>query len=290
MDLKELSSIRELTDDELPQLNKLVSDAFGYEGPHTFFQDFPIWNSHLVKRLGIFHGNHLVAHAGIRFCEMKVNPEKQIPIAMIGAVSTDENFRGRGLSTKLLQEACRISEEQNCEWTLLWGSEHDFYKKFGFELHGEQFQAPLSELADLPENNIPKVRRGWNSKIFDLLKSNNSGIVLTKSDQEWVSQHQTVNWFYHEEPFAFAAFERGLDLQHIVHEYGGNPHALKEIFAYILSLDLTATVLGTHKNLLGLGFKNEECTEEYLCLARPHSKKPELKWGSEYWVSGLSAC
>lgn len=290
MDSKILSPIRELTEAELPQLNKLVSESFGYEEPHSFFEDFPIWGSDRVKHFGIFFDATLIAHVGVRFCEMKVPNEKPVSVAMVGAVATRESFRGKGLSSKLLEEVCRFSEKNNCDWTILWGSEHDFYKKFGFELHGEQLQVPLSSLEDLPENKIPRVKRGWNSKIFDHLASTTNGIVLTESDREWVTLHKSVNWFYQEEPFAFAGFERGLDLPHIVHEYGGDQHALKEIFAFVLSLDLGAMVLGTRESLLKLGFEEETFIEEYLCLARPHSQKKNLEWKPEYWVSGLSAC
>lgn len=290
MDFKNLSEIRELTDAELPQLNKLVSESFGYISPHSFFDDFPIWKSSQVKRIGIFNSDQLIAHVGIRFCEMKTLSGTLIPVAMVGAVATDESFRGKGLSSKLLHEACRISDERNCTWTILWGSEHDFYKKFGFELRGEQYQAALETLENLPENKIPSVKRGWNEKIFSFLASSKTGITLTEKDHEWMANHQTVNWFYQEQPFAFAGFERGLDLAHIVHEFGGDAKALKEIFAFILSLDLDATVLGTKQTLLSLGFKDNEFIEEYLCLARPHPKHLDLKWQDDFWVSGLSAC
>ena len=76
----------------------------------------------------------------------------------------------------------------------------------------------------------------------------------------------------------------------MVHEFGGDQKSLLEVLGYILSLDLSATILGTKKTLTKLGFKSEEMVEEYLCLARPHSKKPDLKWSGDYWVSGLSAC
>lgn len=289
MDLQNLSQIRELTETEIPQLNRLVSESFGYASPHSFFDDFPIWGSSRVKRLGIFSGDHLVSHVGIRFCEMKTSTGT-IKVAMIGAVATAEKYRGNGLSTRLLKEACHLSEEQNCDWSLLWGSEHDFYFKFGFELHGEQFQAPLSMLEDLPENKIPQVKRGWHPKIFDLLVAAKNGISLYEEDRSWVSNHKTVNWFYHEEPFAFVGFERGLDLPHMIHEFGGDPDSLREIMAFILSLDIETTVLGTANTLLSLGFHRNVLIEEYLCLARPHHLKPDLVWHPDYWVSGLSAC
>ena len=290
MDSKTINQIRELTNAELPQLNSLVSESFGYESPHSFFEDFPVWESPQVKRMGIFENQKLIAHVGMRFCEMQTPSGHSFSMAMVGAVATDEAFRGKGLSTKLLNEACRISEERNCDWTILWGSEHDFYKKFGFELQGEQIQAPLMELEDLPENKIPRVSRGWNPKIFDHFLKTKIGIKFTENDRLWLSNHETVNWFFKEEPFAFAAFERGLDLPHMIHEFGGDPIALKEILAFILSLDLGATVLGTREILSDFGFKDTDFIEEYLCLARPHSKKSELKWLPEFWVSGLSAC
>ena len=289
-----LNTIQELTASELPQLNELVSEAFGYTAPHTFFDDFPIWESDRVKRFGIFSDitgeKKLISHVGIRFCEMKIPAGRTIPIAMIGAVATHDGFRGKGLSSRLLKEAIRISEEKNCDWTILWGSEHDFYKKFGFELAGEQYQASLSTLEHLPENKIPRVKRGWNPKIFDCLANAPLGVVLYEKDRAWVSNHETVSWFYHEEPFAFVGFERGIDLPNIVHEFGGDEMALQEVLGYVLSLDLSACVLGTKKVLTHLGFKEEDFIEEYLCLARPHSKKPELEWSDDFWVSGLSAC
>jgi len=285
-----LSEIRELKESELPQLNSLVSDSFGYVGPHTFFDDFPIWNSNKVKRFGIFKGDQLIAHTGIRFCEMKRANGESLPIAMVGAVATEESHRGQGLSSKLLNSLCKYADEQNCEWTLLWGSEHEFYKKFGFELHGEQFQAPLADLEDLPENFIPRFKKGWDNRIFDHLKTIPSGVSLKDEDREWIQNHKTVNWFYNESPFAFVGFERGLDLPHIIHEFGGDRKALYELFSFILSMDSETALLGTEKNLISLGFDETLLLEEFLCLARPHSQKPQLKWENDFWVPGLSAC
>ncbi len=285
-----LSPIRELTDLEISNLNQLVSDAFGYRFPHRFFDDFPIWKSHQVRRFGVFSGNQLVAHAGIRFCEMQTLDGRKVPIAMIGAVATDEKFRGQGLSSKILEKLCQLSEEHQCDWTILWGAEHDFYRRFGFELQGDQFQGALQDLENLPENTIPRIKRGWDQRIFEFLSKEKTGILLRPEDQEWVSNHTTVNWFYQEEPFAFVGYERGLDLPHMVHEYGGDEKGMKLLFAYLLSLNSEATVLGTKSKLLSLGFQEDHLQDEFLCLARPHSGKPNLQWEDSFWVQGLSAC
>ncbi len=290
MDTANLSEIRELKDSELPQLNQLVSESFGYTSPHSFFDDFPVWKSKQVRRFGIFEEEKLIAHTGIRFCEMK-SPNGPIhSIAMIGAVATKEHFRGKGLSTKLLNETCKFADELNCDWTLLWGSEHDFYKKFGFNLEGEQFQAPLAELDQLPENFVPRLKKGWDQRIFDYLKNSPLGVSVKDEDFTWISDHKTVSWFYQDAPFAFVGFQRGLDLPHIIHEYGGDRKSLFELFSFVLSLDSDATLLGTEKSLKMFGFNEDMLQEEYLCLARPHPDKKELKWEKDFWVPGLSAC
>lgn len=285
-----LSEIRELKDSELPQLNQLVSESFGYTNPHTFFDDFPIWKSDQVKRFGIFHEEKLISHTGIRLCKMKLPNGELTSIAMVGAVATMESHRGQGLSSRLLTEICKYADEENCDWTLLWGSEHDFYKKFGFNLEGEQFQAPLAELENLPENFVPRFKKGWDQRIFDFLKNSSSGIAVKDEDLPWISSHKTVNWFYSDSPFAFVGFERGLDLPHIIHEYGGDRKAMLELFSFVLSQDSEATLLGNELSLKNIGFEKSVLQEEYLCLARPHASKKNPNWNENFWVSGLSAC
>ena len=284
--------LRDIDHTQIGAVNTLVSEAFGYPAPHTFFDDFPVWASDRAARIGFFDQGKLVSHVGMRFCSMRTL-RGDISMALIGAVATHTHYRGQGLSTRLLQEAIKRSEEQNCSWMLLWGSEHEFYKKLRFDLNGRQFRVPIATLPriELPENPVKNsllIQTGLTDLIFHFLCDQKSGIALSDQDRSWFFSHKTVKWFYIEKPFAFVAFERGMDLLHIVHEWGGDLDSLKILFSHILAIDPQATVLGRQSDLEKIGAKEKDWLEEYLCLARPTQENHS--WDDQFWVSGLGAC
>ena len=291
-----LTPVRELDFLHVNEINTLVSKAFGYTAPHQYLDDFPVWgaNSKEVVRLGIFDESAspkiLVGHVGIHYAWMQTT-SGQIRVSLIGAVATDENYRGKGVSTQLLNDAMARSKHAGAQWIFLWGSEHHFYKKFGFELMGLQGRVSLLELRDATRAST-SVSTGLTERIFQHLLHQKTGLRLEEKDRDWFFAHKTVKWFYLEEPFAFIGFERGMDLTHLVHEWGGDPTALKSIFAHLLTVDPLAQILGRVEDLIDLGFEPASVMEEYLCLAHPEPSSigatPE--WNSEFWISGLSAC
>jgi len=278
---------QELTDQHLSDVNRLVSRAFGYSGSHTYFDDFPIWKSHQVVRLGILHEQTLISHVGIHFAEIR-GTSGTVPVALIGAVATDENHRGHGYSSTLMKEAIRQIEEKGCEWIFLWGSEHEFYEKLGFLLAGSQSRVLLASLPEVETHRHVQIKTGLTETIFEFLKNRETGVVLKDADREWYFSHSTVKWFYLENPFAFVAFERGMDLPHLVHEWGGDPAQLKTLLSHVLSFDPQAQLLGTHDDLIRLGAEPSNLIEEFLCLARPC--QPSALWDERFWISGLNAC
>ena len=269
------------------QVNQLVSKAFGYRGAHRFFDDFPVWNSHQVIRLGVLKDGILVSHVGIHFAEIHGKAGKHL-VAMLGAVATEELYRGQGFSSALLKEALRLADEKKCEWTFLWGSEHEFYGKLGFSLAGSQARVLLATLPNVWSHREPKVKTGLTDKIFDFLMKRENGVILTADDREWFFSHKTVRWFYLEEPFAFVAFDRGMDLAHIVHEWGGDEEQLKILFSHVLSYDPQAQLLGAYEEVMQMGAEHLSIVEEFLCLARP--AKLNAEWDEHFWISGLNAC
>ncbi len=279
---------RTLSIQESPLVNQLVSKAFQYVAPHTFFDDFPIWASTEVTRLGTFDGNTLVSHVGIRFAEMKTGSKVE-KVALIGAVATLASHRGKGLSTNLLKEAIRLIENEKCTWSFLWGSEHDFYAKLGFQLAGKQARGPVS-LLSLPLTGLvdQEIKTGLNEKIFESLCEPKDGLIIAEKDRSWVFAHKTVNWLHVENPFAFVAYGRGMDLRHIVHEWGGDTHGVQKILYQLYGRDPQVEVIGTEKLVQALGFESNEYVSEFLCLARPTI--PGTKWNDAFWISGISAC
>ena len=296
--MTQLSSIQTLKAEDLTAVNQLVSTAFGYHPPHQFFEDFPIWSISndpaRITHLGVFDEStsprKLISHVGIHFTQMQT-VHGPIPVALIGAVATDSNYRAQGISSTLLSDAISRAGHQAADWIFLWGSEHHFYKKFGFELMGTQGRAPVIDLPGNPHGEVT-IQSGLTEKIFQSLIQQKKGIILKEHDREWFFNHSTVRWYSIDDPFAFVAYGRGMDLNHLIHEWGGDPQSLKKLFNHVLSFDPSAEILGRVEELTALGFDEKSIVVEYLCLARatpsPIGKTPQ--WHQGFWISGLSAC
>lgn len=276
--------------EKIAELNALVSEAFGYQVPHTFLDDFPVWASHLssVMRLGIYERSDLIAHVGIRYAEMQTDAGLT-PVALIGAVATDPHFRKQGLSTELMTEALKLIDEKKSAWTFLWGSEHDFYAKFGFRLQGKQARAPIAQFSIQNGLRIsPTIHIGLTETIFQTLLKEKAGIRLTEADRGWIFEHKTIQWLSIASPFAFVAYEKGMDLKHMVHEMGGDERGIKSLLYQIHAHDPNSEVMARPAQLKKLGFEDQAILEEHLCLARP--QQAGAAWNESFWVAGISAC
>ena len=279
--------IREVSTSEIGAVDHLVSEAFGYSNPDHYFQDFPIWGSSEVLRLGAFQNGTLSSHVGVRFTRIKTS-SGLVPIALIGAVATAPGSRGQGLSTSLLREALTRIDAQEIDWTLLWGSEHEFYAKLGFSPQGIQARALVADLSISPKelkSETPK--SGIMGSIFLDLLSKQFGVGITPTDRSWVFAQETVKWLYLENPFGYIAYGRGMDLKNIVHEWGGDLDAVRKLLFQVYQRNPNAEILGRPSDLLTLGLDPKHWIEEPLCLARP--RRPDLKWNPEFWVSGIGA-
>ncbi len=269
-------------------VDELVTRSFGYSSGRRFFEDFPVWGSGGVTRLGLIDQGKLISHVGIRTGDMQTSRGIE-RVALIGAVATDEKHRGRGFSSFLLQEALRRIDASGCTWSLLWGSEHEFYGKQGFRLEGTQWRFLISDLS-IPvsglQSNPPL--EGLNEKIWSDLLARKSGIRFLAGDRDWVFAHRSVRWLSFSNPFCYVAYERGMDLKHIVHETGGDPAGIQKLLYYLYLECPIAQIIGTQSDLERMGFKTADGYRENLCLARPLKKGSP--WNPEFWVSGLSAC
>ncbi len=284
--------IAEVPLDDTEKINLLVSESFGYSAPHSFFDDFPVWKSKDVIRIGGYSQEKLVSHVGIQFRSLKssIGVEK---VALIGAVATDRFHRGQGHSTLLMKNALERVDQAGLNWSILWGSEHAFYSKFGFQLTGTQARARISELFSqgfaekIPSPLKQEPQSEFTPAILKEFLTRTKGIEFTADDEEWLSRQRSVKWLSLANPFSFVAFERGMDLQGIVHEFGGEPAGVRELLYQVLQMNQESQIIGTPRDLLRLGFTNDCLTIEGLCLAR--SRDPSISWNEEFWISGLSA-
>ena len=282
-------TFREVSARDTGQVDDLVSESFGYSPPHRYFDDFPVWSAPGVLRLGGYSGNRLVSHVGIHFRNVRSGGTRT-PVALIGAVATLESFRGRGLVSSLMRLALSKADLAGCTWSLLWGSEHDFYAKFGFKLSGTQARARLATLSPAgfrTFNPNLEIHSGLCQGILDDFQNRTTGIEFTPSDREWLARQTTVTWESIKEPFAFIGYGRGMDLKGMVHETGGDPAGIRELLIRLMNRNPEAEMIGAEHELLGLGFKSETLVLEGLCLARP--RNDTIEWNQDFWISGLGA-
>jgi GNAT superfamily N-acetyltransferase len=259
------------------QFAALEDRSFGVLAPDHYLDDFPIWDSNhstavgTVFRIGAFEGTKLVAAAGVRLAEMKY-PKGPVTVALIGAVATDSDYRGRGLATQLVSTTVQWAGERGAALAMLWGSEHQLYGKIGFAPCGTQASLPLSSLMiGRPGEKEPEISKGWTQGLLGALKSRPSGIQIRDIDRGWLSAQKNVQWFWTGDPLqvtAYAAIGRGIDLPHFVHEWGGERTALLSILRRIAAMDGEAKLLGSPALFAKYGFQYDSVSEERLGLAR----------------------
>ncbi len=273
-------------------VDALVSAAFSYPEGGRFLDDFPVWASAGVTRLGLFSGNTLVSHVGLRLTRIKTSTGA-VPVALIGGVATAPAHRGRGHSTRLLREALQRIDASAAKWALLWGSEHEFYSRFGFSPMGVQARALIADLPiDTRGGLLVTPDPGMNDSIFNDLLARRTGIEFEPVDRSWVIAHRTVEWYSIQQPFAYIGYQRGMDMRNIVHESGGDHAGIMSLLFWVHRKNPAAEILGAPSELLSLGLDSSLLLTEPLCLARPMpgGTEPAAKWNPAFWVSGIGSC
>src|SRR5262249_38311310 len=131
-------------------LESLLNRSFHVPPGRSYYDDFPVWqerHGQPVFRVGAFRDGDLAASALIREATLKT-PTGPLAIGLIGGVATDERWRGHGLATQAVSLALEWAKARRHSVVLLWGSEHDLYRRLGFELCGVQSRLALEKVVD----------------------------------------------------------------------------------------------------------------------------------------------
>lgn len=234
-------TIREVSDSDLPALGQLLDQSFIPKGGSHYFDDFPVWKigpSAEMQRLGAFdQSGKLVASASCRLASIRVvGITERIPIAIIGAVATSETARGQGLASCLVEELTRWADTKGAWMAVLWASQYEMYHRLGFDLFGEQSRVLVGDLPFVSETLSVPIHHGWNPNLMRHFLIRTEGVVHSASDEAWISQHKNVQWVWSGDPSrpsAFLAYNRGIDLPEMIHEWGGQRDAIKPLIATV---------------------------------------------------------
>ncbi len=226
------------------QLRSKVDWSMDKEYPIAF-SGFNINNIKFIEDNG-----KILSHALLKYLMIKT-PAGIFKTAIIGSVVTDENHQRKGLAKKLVQELIAKATADNCDLCLLWSDLDKFYTDLGFELAGSEehlkIKRPITPLAidsnlrfsDNPKINAEPIQKLFSKHLVGSLRSNKeieSYLKIPKSNiySLWGSNNDLL---------AYAVQGRGVDLNNVIHEWGGGVNHLTQLFSHILKKQETVEII-----------------------------------------------
>lgn len=251
--------IRALKKDELPNLIARVSRAFKYPEEQRVDRDFPaFFQEKNVEHLWVaVSGGQIIAHSGAYLSSLRVEGE-EITVGGIGGVYSEEEHRGKGAPSLLIEKCCEDLKSRGAALAFLWTGEHAYFRKQGFELVGRQWMihVPLDKAkllddeigGDIGARALGEVRDTVGAEFFQ--KSLELFLKFPLGTARSLELHSLLlsssgcrvfSLWQGSELRAYMVLNKGFDLQGYVHEWAGDERALHVLLAHaahVLQQDL----------------------------------------------------
>jgi predicted N-acetyltransferase YhbS len=279
---------------DLSAWEELLNRGFPVSEDESFFDDFPVWKIQdpSIARVGLQDDSgRWIAAGGLRECTMISSPQDEC-IGVVGGIVTDADFRGQGLAGQIVAELLTIARKRDLAAVILFGSMTPLYQRLGFTPFGRQARIPLhSEFKGNITQQL-KMSDRFPQAIAPILLKRSSGLRITQSDIAWISAHKNIEWITtgpEEKPDAFAAIGKGIDLQGIVHEVGGDPQAIRNLLCGVAHSSPSFELLASARLISELGITSQEGIVEPIGLAQSLNPRGELllSEGSPIWFWGI---
>lgn len=210
---------------------QLIEKSFHYQAPFSFKTDFaPLMDesNHHNCFILIDENDRVLSHIGVKERIISISGE-DIPVAMLGGIAVDGDFRGKGYFQTLLQDVL-AEKRSDTALFLLWSNQESLYSKYGFYLCGRQYefnqtnkksgfkktiyeqlsQKQKIEIQGLYENSFKKLYLSLyrDSSDWSLLGKITSSELYIREEENKISDYFFLG--------------KGQDLTGIIHEYGSN--------------------------------------------------------------------
>lgn len=135
---------RAVRTDELPSLSRLVDTVFGSKNPGDMFRYFPTFFTESNRdNLFVFVQDHeVISHVGMTLHQASL-AGCTVGVACIGAVSTYEEYRGKGLASRLLEHACKKARDWGANLMMISGG-LGLYRRLGAADVGGDFDTTVT--------------------------------------------------------------------------------------------------------------------------------------------------
>lgn len=225
---------------ELPLVLDFLNKTLRNETNWSIAAEYPTaFSSNNLHNMRIIADEgHVLSHAVLKPLIIK-SPHVIYKVGAIGSVVTDDQHRGRGLSTKIIGDCLKSATEQSCDIAILWTDLFDFYRRMNFELAGSEVSFVIEENFDVPVSDL---RFSTDSKvspdaIYRLYSKHSVNSVRTiEETRKFLSIPQTkvyTAWESNGQLAAYAIEGKGIDLGGYIHEWGGAVSKLMALFSFI---------------------------------------------------------
>ncbi len=156
-----------------------------------------------------------------------VTEDIRLPVALVGGVVTDAAEAGRGHATRVLRALLAEIDRRGIRVSILWTDREPFYARFGFVRAGLEILHVIgaADLDGIPERpvrrlapeDLPAVAAIHDREPARLLRSADDWRVLAgiPACDGWILDGP-------DGPASYAFVGRGIDLQGVLHEWGGD--------------------------------------------------------------------
>ncbi len=249
--------------EELIQVIDLVSKAFKYPDGEKISRDFPLFFSekNAEHLYAIFEdtgtGRELASHAGTIQSNL-FSESDSIRVGGIGGVTTVDEYQGKGYAKSVIESCLDDLKQGGCDLAFLWSGEHDFFRKFGFELVGAQWSIAVppdsgskieaelqkqfaeNEQADFGKIEVLEGARHVYEEGLKLYTSHS--LRLERDEAEFkalVSSGgcRVLSAHLKGELIAYGVFGKGIDLSGHLHEWAGSELGLIAILKSLTDLE-----------------------------------------------------
>jgi len=147
--------------DEYRQAVGLVNEAFRLsEGlPGTVLAECPVvlGRQNMSRMVVVSEAGRVVSHAAYQ-PQHHQTPRGEYALGAVSAVATDEEYRGRGFASSILERLDAMMRAESLGAAILWPSAPGFYRRLGYELAGEEFLFEISPDLFRPKRFRGKIR------------------------------------------------------------------------------------------------------------------------------------
>ncbi len=161
-----------------------------------------------------------------------VTPRASLRVGMIGSVSTDPDFRGRGLATKALLAAEELLKQEGCLFSLLWADSEEFYLKRGYQRIGSEidFAIGAEHLKQLPMSAGVRIYEPEDARqVHSLYVRHPERVERSQSETASLLTTPGMEVLVNEDSgqiHAYTCLGRGGDMGNVIHEWGGTPESV----------------------------------------------------------------